>query len=608
MKNKPINRLDEFTAIQIAASEVIDRPASVVRELLENAIDAGASDIELHLLHGGKERILITDNGSGIEKDQLAVALERHATSKLITLDDLETLASLGFRGEALASIASVAPITITSKPAYQDAAWQITANGQAPLDLKPASANNGTAIEVKDLFCFTPARRKFLKSERSEYIRIDETVKKIALANLNFNITLYHQKKLTKQVKAAASLKEAKQRIADLIQPDVVDQLSFHEYDFDFGQVQAWIAHPSYSRSQADMQYIILNHRVIKDAAIAHAIKRAFSDVMMVGRHPVVCLYLNIDPSVIDFNVHPTKEQVKFQDAVVIHKAITKSLRQALNKLLTPHSMPEASIEAHSLANTMPRFEQNAFDAPMDHKSTHVTNMPPSVEAKPFTSTGTFDIKREVVVENVQAVVNKPLHEINNDSSMVFGFALKQLFGKYILSESQHDLYLIDAHAAHERILYERLKNQYEASGVESQNLMVPLSLNISIEEHDFLDRLGVVLDQFGFSYTLTETVMQVTALPRIVPLAEAQLFIKDFIANHRLDDGRHINEAVNSMLSSIACHQSVRANRSLSIAEMNALLRQMEQTPSANVCNHGRPTWLKVDEKTLDRLFHRC
>lgn len=605
MKNKPINRLDEFTAIQIAASEVIDRPASVVRELLENAIDAGASNIELHLLHGGKERILITDNGAGIEKDQLAVALERHATSKLISLDDLETLSSLGFRGEALASIASVAPITITSKPAYQDAAWQITANGQAPLDLKPASANDGTSIEVKDLFCFTPARRKFLKSERSEYLRIDETVKKIALANLGFNLTVFHQQKTTKQIQSAPSLAAAQQRIADLIQPDVVDQLSFHENEFDFGQVQAWIAHPSYSRSQADMQYIILNNRVIKDAAIAHAIKRAFSDVMMVGRHPVVCLYLTIDPSVVDFNVHPTKEQVKFQDAVVIHKAITKSLRQALNTLLTPNTMPQATVAAHGISQVMPAFGQSTLKPEMEAVKPVMSEFKPQVMQA-------NRMDADTVIHSVANAVTPddrptPMQEAVTDASMVFGIAIKQLFGKYILSEANHDLYLIDAHAAHERVLYEQLKTQYEANGVESQTLMVPLNITINPQEHDFLDRLGVVLDQFGFGYTLTETVMQVTALPRMVPLAEAQYFIKDFIGEHQQDDGRHINEAVHGMLSSIACHRSVRANRSLSIAEMNALLRQMEQTPSANVCNHGRPTWLKVDEKTLDRLFHR-
>ncbi|MEE2769927.1 MAG: DNA mismatch repair endonuclease MutL [Pseudomonadota bacterium] len=605
MKNKPINRLDEKIAIQIAASEVIDRPASVIRELLENSIDSGAQDIEIHLTKGGKEFIKIIDDGCGIEKEQLCVALERHATSKLSSLDDLEVLNSLGFRGEALASIASVSPVKITSKPEYQEDAFYIQSDNLEP---KLTSANTGTCIEVNDLFCFTPARRKFLKSDRSEFIRIDEVIKKISLANLTFDLKVFHQGKLVRQIDKVQDITQAKTRLTQLINSELFDYLSLQEETFSFGKLSAWIAHPRFSRSQPDMQYIILNNRVIKDGALSNAIKRAFADHMMIGRCPVIILYMQIEPSIIDFNVHPTKEQVKFEDVQIIQKAIIKVIKLGLDRILTPTQQ----TTSHNI-NKLNNFNLNQ---PFDVKQSTLTyTKEPSIDV-PLTQNMQpqniidHDIMKQNNINYTNAAV-RPDHILDNESNVIdvpaLGLAFKHIFGKYILSQSQNDLILIDAHAAHERILYEELKTQYGNEGVASQQLIIPINIQLSHVELDVLIKLKVVLEQFGFNYQIKDNSVSFSSFPKLMKIKDADLFIKDMLANYLHDDTQSIESQVNAILGSIACHSSVRANRDLSIAEMNALLRQMEKTSSASVCNHGRPTWMKLNENAIDKLFHR-
>lgn len=613
MTNKPINRLDETIAIQIAASEVIDRPASVIRELLENSVDSGAQDIEIHLNKGGKEFIKIIDNGSGIEKNQLPIALERHATSKLITLDDLESLDSLGFRGEALASIASVAPVKIVSKPDYQEHAYSLESNANATPKL--TSANNGTTIEVRDLFCFTPARRKFLKSDRSEFIRIDEVIKKIALANLSFNIKVFHQGKLVRQIDRVEDLSNAKPRLAQLINSELYDHLSFHQAQVSFGTLSAWIAHPRFSRSQPDMQYIILNNRVIKDGALSNAIKRAFADHMMIGRSAVVILYLQLDPSTIDFNVHPTKEQVKFQDVQIIQKSIIKVIKNGLDTILTPaqdttshnvNHLADFNLNHHSI-NKQPSL---AFaDTFVQHENSIGANFVESrtVDNEPrqiYSPSKHMSQAENTLNVNQTTVPNNEMHSIQIPT---LGFAFKHLFGKYILSHSENELILVDAHAAHERIIYEKLKSQYSDQGVSSQQLILPITLSINEKEQQVLQNLQPVLEQFGFKYELNLEKVSFTSFPKLMRINDGHQFIRDLLSDYIQDDTQTVEGKVNSILASIACHSSIRANRELSIPEMNALLRQMEQTSSASVCNHGRPTWMKLNEGAIDKLFHR-
>ena len=610
MTNKPINRLDETIAIQIAASEVIDRPASVIRELLENSVDSGAKDIEIHLLKGGKEYIKIVDDGCGIEKDQLSVALERHATSKLITLDDLETLDSLGFRGEALASVASVAPVKIVSKPHYQENAYSIESHGK--LVPKLTSANKGTSIEVRDLFCFTPARRKFLKSDRSEFIRIDEVIKKIALANLGFDLKVYHQEKLVRHIDKVASIQDAKPRLTQLVNSELFDYLSLHEAEVPFGRLSAWIAHPRFSRSQPDMQYIILNNRVIKDGALGNAIKRAFADHMMIGRCPVVFLYMQLDPSMIDFNVHPTKEQVKFQDIQIVQKSIIKVIKEGLDKILMPskettsHNINKIQDfnlnQPHPASQSVLRYEHQATSQPEINQY----DRPQKSETPMFNApmSHKFEIEPEMPSLNDN-------HKPNVDQAIMevppLGMAFQHVFGKYILSQADNELILVDAHAAHERIIYEALKSDYASEGIASQRLILPITINTDSAETTVLINLQPVLLQFGIAYTLEKDRAIFTSLPKLMKINDGEMFIKDLISNYLQDDTQTIEAKVNAILASIACHSSIRANRSLSVPEMNALLRKMEQTSSASVCNHGRPTWMKLNEAALDKLFHR-
>ena len=613
MKNKPIHRLDPQTAIQIAASEVIDRPASVIRELLENSIDSGAQSIEIHLNKGGKELIKIMDDGCGIEQNQLPIALERHATSKLESLDDLETLMSLGFRGEALASIASVAPVKITSKPSYQDQAYFIESSSQ---EIEPVmtSGVDGTTIEVRELFSYTPARRKFLKSDRSEFIRIDEVIKKIAIANLNFNLKVFHQSKLVRQIDAVDKLSQAKHRLSHLINRELEDFLTFHSEKIDFGELNAWIAHPRFSRAYPDMQYIILNKRVIKDAALSNAIKRAFSDHMMVGRHPVIILYLTIDPSMIDFNVHPTKEQVKFQDVTLVQKSIVKAIKQVLDTILKPnyetvsHSMPlNRSFQETKLGMASVKPKELIFNTPMNEPNTPLSYSEQPFQMQPKDECITNATNASVYRQNNKEEEMTPVQTCDDMRIPPLGLAFKHIFGKYILSQSDQDLILVDAHAAHERILYESLKNDYDDQGIASQKLMLPITFNINHKEYDILKQFKIVFDQFGFDYELEHESVQFIAMPKLMSINNAEQSLKDIIIHFVHDHAASIENKVNAILSTIACHASVRANRQLSLQEMNDLLRQMENNSSASVCNHGRPTWLKLKEKELDKLFHR-
>ena len=372
-----IKKLDQLTAMQIAAGEVIDRPSAVIRELVENAIDAGATVIEVDVAKGGIESISVKDNGCGIAKDQLPLSIERHATSKISQIGDLDSLNSLGFRGEALASMASVARLAIITKPASQSEAWQLTTDGLNPLKIQPIAGVDGTTITVKDLFYLTPARRKFLKTERSEYIKIDDTIRKIALANPNCTIYLKHNGRKTREIPGSDNIANAKERISAILGNDFVEQLSFMDERCDLGQIKAWLAHPRYSRAQTDYQYVILNNRVIRDGGLSNAIKRAYQDIMMPGRHPAAVIYLEIDPKEVDFNVHPTKEQVKFRDIRQLSSFVVASMKRHLRDSLMPQS---ALVEVTTLASVAEWFYNNHPENPI---------VPITVVVLPITSIG---------------------------------------------------------------------------------------------------------------------------------------------------------------------------------------------------------------------------
>lgn len=601
-----IHKLEQLTALQIAAGEVIDRPAAVIRELLENAIDAGSDQVKIELFDGGLRKMIITDNGHGISKDDLPLSVERHATSKIEHIQDLNGLSTLGFRGEALASIASVAKLTIISKPKEQELAWQLKTDGLDRQICEPTAGVEGTQMVVEDLFYLTPARRKFLKKHTTEYVKVDEVLKKIALANMGFELTFKHQNKIVRQIPRAMEIKSAKSRIESLMGPDFILNATFLEHSSQMGSIQAWIAHPKYSRARSDMQFIILNQRVIKDPAIANAIKRAFQDVMMVGRYPALVLYLNIDPSVVDFNVHPTKEQVKFQDIKQITQWIVSVLKSHIMDMLSPGKQVEVPSYVSYTHHEMPVLETATVQSapqPMLEPQTPQTNrfefkIPQQpVEAMSINSTPTV------------SPTQSPTHEqINLTPNTILGEALHHLGKRYILAESSDGLIVIDAHAAHERILYEQMKEEYHQQGVQVQKLLVPIILSLDDSQCAVIEQFLPVIEQFGFEMKKENGAYQLSGYPKLLYSRDAKELFIDVLSDLIVSQESHkIQTQVENILATIACHRSVRTNRLLSKTEMNHLLRLIEKTNLANVCNHGRPTWIKLSTQHIDNLFHR-
>ena len=611
-----IQKLETLTALQIAAGEVIDRPAAVVREILENSIDAGASQIKIELFNGGVQKIILTDNGCGIAKEDLELSVERHATSKIQKITDLNDLTTLGFRGEALASIAAVARLCITSKPIEQEVAWQIKTDGLNRHQSSPSSGLEGTRIEVEDLFYLTPARRKFLKKANTEYTKVDAIIKKISLANLSFNLVFSNDNKIVRKIPLATSLKDAKDRIAAILGHDFSDHLYFGESELpEIRKIQAWIAHPKFSRARSDLQFIVLNNRVIKDPAISNAIKRAFEDVMMIGRYPALVLYLTIDPSIIDFNVHPTKEQVKFQDPQLITRAIVKFLKQHIQEILSIKS----SIHESLMQETPSMDFQNIQSMSPTKVSRPQENISYNqLSPKPEEST------HDMLGNTYQATSYKspfvelsspkpPLPQVSNNlddsqNSFSLGVAIYHLSNRYILSETKDGLIVVDAHAAHERIVYERMKLEYNDQGVACQNLILPITIQLDDIQIKHCLEYQIIFEQFGFSFTLDQSILSITGIPKVLGEINSEELFIDVLTEVIQDSESHlINQKVDKILATLACHRSVRSMRELSIQEMNELLRQIESTDLANVCNHGRPTWIKMDLKQIDHLFHR-
>ncbi len=580
---------------QIAAGEVIERPSSVVKELLENALDAGASKIEIEIEQGGKRRIRVRDNGLGIPVEELALALGRHATSKIASLDDLEHIASLGFRGEALASIASVSRLTISSRNADAEHAWQLTSNQGVITAPEPASGELGTTVEVLDLFYNTPARRKFLRTDATEFKHIDELIKRLSLARKNCAFELRHNGKVVRSMPVAADDAAMLQRVALVNGKQFSENIIAVNNQRDSMLLHGWVAKPTYARSQADQQYFFVNGRMVKDRLIAHAVRRAFQDVLFHGRHPAFVLYLEIDPELVDVNVHPQKHEVRFRNGRETHNFIYSSLH-------------------HLLADTRPieSADGSLSQAPADLGALT------GGAARPLATFGKQGSASLPIRESLAAYAilsaNQTTETTNaattEDASLPpLGHALGQLHGVYILAENTQGLVLVDMHAAHERITYEQLKRSMESSQPQPQQLLVPASLHVSEAEVAIVEEYSEEFSKLGFELQVSGPesllVRQVPAQLQDTNIAQlVQDVLADFIS---LGSSNRIQEQQNEILSTMACHGSVRANRRLNLTEMNALLRQMEATERADQCNHGRPTWIQLDMSSLDRLFLR-
>lgn len=603
-----IHQLSQRLANQIAAGEVVERPASIVKELLENSIDAGATRIDVDIEQGGVKIIRVRDDGCGIEQEDMPLALSRHATSKIVELDDLEAVATLGFRGEALASMASVSRLTLTSNTQNDSAGWQAQAEGQEMIaEVMPAAHQCGTTVEVRDLFFNTPARRKFLRSEKTEFQRIDETLKKLALSRFDVAFHWRHNQRTVQQLREALTLSEQERRVATLCGSAFMQQAFRVDVQHDDLQLCGWLAQPAFSRSQPDLQYFYVNGRAIRDKLITHAVRLAFQDVLHHSRHPAYVLYLTVDPASVDVNVHPTKHEVRFRDSRRIHDFVFRSLARALAELRPDGEALNRAASDNFLSATPPQPFQNRM--PLLDVARDVRQRVPQYAAlytPQSATTAQLDDAASTAKTDTTFVSSNTEHAADVPP---LGYAIAQLKGIYILAENAQGLVLVDTHAAHERITYERLKQAYEAQQIACQPLLVPQQVSVSEREADcaeeqraFFLELGVQVDRVGPESLL------IRQLPVLLMQGNSEQLLRDMLSDIvQHGTTTRIRESVNEVLSTMACHGSVRANRRMTIPEMNALLRDMEITERSGQCNHGRPTWIQVSLAELDKWFMR-
>jgi len=558
----PIQQLPDHLINQIAAGEVVERPASVIKELVENSLDAGAQTIQIDVIAGGQKLIRIRDDGKGIDKHEIALALSRHATSKISSLDDLEAVVSLGFRGEALPSIASVARLTLCSKTADGESAWQVEADGGDITAPRPAAHPQGTTVEVHDLFYNTPARRRFLRTERTEFGHVEKWVRRLALSRPEIGFTLTHNQRSVLQSQPARTEEAERQRIAKICGDAFAEQCVYIERETDGIALSGWLGLPTFNRSQPDMQYWFVNGRSVSDKTLAHAV-----------RHGV------------DANAHPAKHEVRFRDGRRVHGVVSQSIDIALK-------------------DTKPGG-YNVAPIPMTRESIFNQGSMP-LQSRPSASgvRDTLAAYRSMATASSLADMPEGATEVPP-----LGFAVAQLAGVYVLAENTDGLVIVDMHAAHERITYEKLKKGFDDRNLVRQPLLVPESISVAeseanlIEESgDLLAGLGLVVDRAG------PTSVTVREVPSLLKNSDIESLLRDVLSDlSEAGRSNRIEDAGDDYLATMACHHSVRANRILSIDEMNALLRQMEETERADQCNHGRPTWTTVTMSELDRLFLR-
>ncbi len=567
---------------QIAAGEVVERPASVVKELLENCLDAGATRIEIDIEQGGIKLVRIRDNGSGIHQDDMQLALDRHATSKVASLQQLEQVTSMGFRGEALASIAAVSRLKLTSRGEESDNGWVIDHNSGGGLE--PAPHPRGTTVEVRDLFYNTPARRKFLRAEKTEFGHISDLVKRLALSRFDVSFLLSHNRREVLSLPLANDTREQDRRIRELLGSGFLENSLFLSNEASGLTLSGWLARPTFSRSQADMQYFYVNGRMVRDKLIFHGVRQAFQDVLFHGRHPAYVLYLELDPRGVDVNVHPAKHEVRFREGRLIHDFIYHSLQRVL---------------ADSTIDNRPDRVAVDSGASSPQTSSYQCGMPLHIaEDKGAEYRAAFDVQRPAEPSGQESTQPPPM-----------GFALAQLAGAYILAENRTGLVLVDMHAAHERITYERFKETHAGRGITSQPLLLPVTVAVSQREADLAEAQAELFTELGMEVgRLGVDRLVIRAIPSLLQGADAERLLRDLLAD-MLEHGvtERVHEEINQILSTMACHGSIRANRRLTLDEMNGLLRDMERTERSDQCNHGRPTWVQLSMEELDRLFLR-
>ncbi|OOZ00173.1 DNA mismatch repair endonuclease MutL [Solemya velum gill symbiont] len=602
-----VHALPSVLINQIAAGEVVERPASVVKELVENSLDAGATDIDVAVDQAGVKRIRIRDDGHGILSDDIGLALSRHATSKLTSLEDLERMASMGFRGEALPSIASVSRLALTSRTADDAHATMVDSAGEVSAAAHPV----GTTLEVVDLFYNTPARRKFLKTEKTEFGHIEQLLRRIALARFDVGFRLTHNGREVLRLAPAMQREQQLQRLAQLLGKGFVENCLELDHEAAGLHLWGWVGLPTFSRSQADMQHFFVNGRMVRDKLVAHAIRQAFQDVLFHGRHPAYVLYLELDPVLVDVNVHPTKHEVRFREGRLVHDFLFRTLHKVIGES-RPGDLPAGSEEGvsstaqSSFSPGRPAYTQAAVppqqslglsvrDKQATYEAVNRLQMPASGRQQPAVG--------------IQQQSDEMQVPVGDESVPPLGYAVAQLHGIYILAENSEGMVVVDMHAAHERITYERMKLALEEGGMRSQPLLVPVSVDVSSREaelarecRDQLLELGMEIDALG------KEKLVIRSMPVYLQGANAEQLLRDILADLAVHgNSQRVAENINEMLGTIACHGSVRANRRLTLPEMNALLRDMEETERSGQCNHGRPTWVQLGLGEIDKWFSR-
>ena len=588
----PIRVLPDVLISQIAAGEVVERPAAALKEILENSLDAGATDIRVDLEQGGVKRIRVSDNGCGIAHDELALALTRHATSKIASLADLEQVASLGFRGEALASIAAIARVQLTSRSAQADHAWQVNVEGGRLDAPAPAARATGTTIDIQDLFFNTPARRKFLKTEGTEYAHCAETVRRLALAHPDTAFTLTHNGRPQLRVGADSPAGRVRQILGDAFENNAIAV----EAAGGVLRVSGWVIRPGAATASRDSQHVFVNGRYVRDKLIVHALREAYRDVLHHQLNPAYCLFINLPPEGVDVNVHPAKTEIRFRESRGVHQFLFHAVERLLSAPVASDSghppAPDAAAPSGGFAYRPPQqtpiplqvSEAMSFYAPLAQPD-------PSVQPVP-------SVQRDAVAE-AQAPGDAP----------PLGYAIAQLHGVYVLAQNAHGLVLVDMHAAHERVVYEKLKHALDARAVPAQSLLIPVALTVDARDVAEIEPHLESLGEIGFALSVTSpTSVAVRSVPWLLKNADPVELTRAVL--HEVAEygvARLLAERRNELLATLACHGAVRANRHLTVPEMNALLREMEATERAGQCNHGRPTWFQLSMKELDAMFMR-
>ena len=585
---------------QIAAGEIVERPASAVKELIENSLDAGARRVELEIRAGGTRLIRVRDDGIGIPEEQLALALSRHATSKISSLEELESVASLGFRGEALPSIASVARFRLVSRLEGAESAWSVECDGGVVDAPRPAAHPPGTTVEVRDLFFNTPARRKFLKSDRTESSHVDSVLRSLALTRFDVEWRLQNNGRTTLSLPPAMDREQQEARLARVCGEKFLEHARYFERTAEDLELVGWLAEPTFSRGHADMQYTFVNGRFVRDKVLRHAIRLGYEDVLFHGRQPAYVVFLSLDPGRVDVNAHPSKLEIRFRDSGLVHGFVHHTVEAVLASRLDAeqrdHSHPPARLPGSRMQRgydgSPPARRSRQGEMRLDPRQLHSRQL---------------DVREGARLYDM-------LHSSSRTPSTQagappLGFAVGQLLGIYILAQNADGLVIVDMHAAHERITYELLKQQLKASGLKSQPLLIPVSLKVAESEAEAVEVSQRDLQRLGFGVTrrgLDE--VRIESIPLLLEGTSVESLFRDVVADLLNNAGAHrVEAAVDEMLATMACHGAVRANRHLELDEMNALLREMEATERGDRCNHGRPTWTRISVAELDRLFLR-